>query len=108
MARQRLGQAAFSTAWAEGVALAGGPVERILAYALQAARPRPELYPSELTARESEVLGLVAAGLTDAQVAARLVISPRTVSTHLSSIYRKLGTASRAEAARLAAERHLL
>jgi DNA-binding NarL/FixJ family response regulator len=50
-----------------------------------------------------EVLGLVASGLTDAQVAGRLVISPRTVSTHLSAIYRKLGVTTRSEAAHFAA-----
>jgi DNA-binding CsgD family transcriptional regulator len=49
--------------------------------------------PSEtlgLTEREEEVLHLVAQGLTDAQVADALVISPRTVNAHLRSIYSKL------------------
>ena len=46
----------------------------------------------------------MAQGLTDAQVAAQLVISPRTVNTHLTSIYNKLGVNSRASAARFAVE----
>jgi DNA-binding NarL/FixJ family response regulator len=45
-----------------------------------------------------EVLRLVAAGLTDAQVAERLVLSVRTVHSHVRSIYRKLGVSSRTAA----------
>ena len=69
---------------------------------------RPPAYPAGLTAREVEVLRLVAAGLTDAQVAEHLVISVRTVNTHLTSIYNKLGISSRTAATRLAVERHLV
>jgi DNA-binding NarL/FixJ family response regulator len=61
-------------------------------------------YPAGLTTREVEVLRLVAEGLTDAEVAARLFLSPRTVSTHLRAIYGKLDVSSRTAAARLAAE----
>lgn len=58
----------------------------------------------ELTAREREVCGLVAAGATNVEVAASLFLSPRTVEHHLSRIYRKLGVRSRSElAARFAA-----
>jgi DNA-binding NarL/FixJ family response regulator len=53
------------------------------------------------------VLRLVAQGLTDAQVAEQLVISPRTVGTHLASIYGKLGLASRSAATRYALEHGL-
>jgi two-component system, NarL family, nitrate/nitrite response regulator NarL len=53
-----------------------------------------------LSRREDEVLRLLAEGLTDREVAKRLVISPRTVETHVSSILRKLGVRNRAEAAR--------
>ena len=52
----------------------------------------------DLTAREREVLTLVATGLSDAEVAARLVVSPRTVHAHLRSIYRKLGVSTRSAA----------
>ncbi len=56
----------------------------------------------DLSPRELEVLKLVAAGLTNAQVAERLFISPRTVNAHLNSIYGKLGLASRTAAVRFA------
>ncbi len=65
-------------------------------------------YPAGLTAREVEVLRLVAQGLADAQVAEQLVISPRTVNWHLTSIYSKLGVSSRAAATRFAVEYHLV
>jgi predicted ATPase/DNA-binding NarL/FixJ family response regulator len=65
-------------------------------------------YPAGLTAREVAVLRLVAQGLTDAQVAERLIVSPRTVSTHLTSIYGKLGVSSRAAATRFAVENGLV
>ena len=64
-------------------------------------------YPAGLTAREVEVLRLVAQGLSDAQVAAQLVISPRTVNSHLTSIYNKLGVDSRTAASRFAVEHQL-
>ena len=64
--------------------------------------------PAGLTAREVEVLRLVAQGLTDAQVAEQLVISPRTVNTHLTSIYNKLGVDSRTAATRFAVDHQLV
>ena len=64
-------------------------------------------YPAGLTAREVEVLRLVAQGMTDAQVAAQLVISPRTVNSHLTSIYNKLGVDSRTAASRFAVDYQL-
>jgi len=65
-------------------------------------------YPGGLTAREVEVLCLVAQGMTDAQVAEQLIISPRTVNFHLTSIYGKLGVSSRSAATRYAIEHHLI
>ncbi len=53
-----------------------------------------------LSARETEVLALLADGLTDREIADALVISPRTVESHVGSILRKLGVRNRAEAAR--------
>ncbi len=64
--------------------------------------------PAGLTPREIEVLRLVATGLSDAQVAMQLVVSPRTVSTHLQSIYNKLGVNTRAAATRFAVEQGLV
>jgi LuxR family maltose regulon positive regulatory protein len=60
-----------------------------------------------LTVREVEVLRLLAAGLTDAQIAGQLTISPRTVNVHLTSIYRKIAVSSRVAATRYAIEQHL-
>ena len=53
-----------------------------------------------LTARESEVAGLAAGGLADREIAARLVVSVRTVESHLARVYRKLGIGSRGELVR--------
>jgi predicted ATPase/DNA-binding CsgD family transcriptional regulator len=64
--------------------------------------------PAGLTAREVEVLRLVAQGLSDAQVAEQLVISPRTVNWHLTAIYSKLGVSSRNAATRYAIEHHVV
>ena len=63
--------------------------------------------PAELTQREVEVLHLLATGLTNFQIAEQLVISPRTVQTHLSSIYHKLDVTSRSAATRYAMEHRL-
>ena len=65
-------------------------------------------YPAGLTAREVEVLRLVAQGLNNAQVAEHLVISPRTVNGHLTSIYSKISVSSRSAATRYAMEQHLV
>ena len=69
---------------------------------------KPAAYPDGLTAREFEVLRLVAQGLTNEQVARQLVISPRTVNTHLSSIYGKIQVTTRSAATRYAIEHQLI
>jgi DNA-binding NarL/FixJ family response regulator len=53
----------------------------------------------ELSSREEEVLRLLSDGLTDREIADRLVISPRTVETHVGNVLRKLGVRNRAQAA---------
>jgi len=58
--------------------------------------------PGGLTARQADVLGLLARGLTNKQIAAELSLSPWTVERHLATIYRKLGLGGRVEAARYA------
>ncbi|MBA2393125.1 MAG: tetratricopeptide repeat protein [Ktedonobacteraceae bacterium] len=65
-------------------------------------------YPASLTAREVDVLRLLATGVTDARIAEALVISPRTVNTHLRSIYGKIGVSSRSAATRFAVEHKIL
>jgi non-specific serine/threonine protein kinase len=111
-AKASLGEAAFETALDEGRAM---PHERAIEYALGSGEPAARLSggataaaPSPLSERETEVLRLAAEGLTDAQAAQRLYLSPRTVGRHLHSTYRKLGVASRAAATREAVERGLI
>jgi DNA-binding NarL/FixJ family response regulator len=64
--------------------------------------------PDGLTAREVEVLRLLATGLTDAQIAEHLVLSLHTVHAHLRTIYSKLGVTSRSAATRYAFEHQLM
>ena len=71
-----------------------------------AAAPAPP-YPGGLSAREVDVLRLVAQGLANVEVGAWLHLSPRTVQQHLRSIYNKLGVENRAAATRLAVEHGL-
>ena len=108
-ARSLIEEAAWEEAWAEGRAMS---LEQAVEYALKkepAPDPAaPEPYLAGLSAREAEVLRLVATGLTNAEVAEKLFLSSRTVDWHLSSIYRKLGLHSRAEATRFAAQHGLL
>jgi DNA-binding NarL/FixJ family response regulator len=61
-----------------------------------------------LSVREVEVLQLVARGMTDAEVAGALYISPRTVARHLQSVYNKLGVNSRTAATAFAFEHGLV
>jgi HD-GYP domain-containing protein (c-di-GMP phosphodiesterase class II) len=72
-------------------------VEAMIAAAGQRARVR-RAHPAGLTAREVEVLGLLAQGLPNKQIASRLVVSSRTVGTHVAHIYEKIGVATRAGA----------
>lgn len=72
------------------------------------ARSSTRAHPRGLTAREQEVLELVAVGLTNEQVAARLVIATRTVDHHVSSVLGKLGVGNRRDAAAEAARLGLL
>ena len=58
--------------------------------------------PGALSGREREVVGLIAAGATNREIAQRLFLSPHTVKEHTSAIYRKLGVRNRAEAVKRA------
>jgi DNA-binding CsgD family transcriptional regulator len=66
-------------------------------------RPATAANPAGLTSRQAEVLRLMAAGLSNAEIAARLVLSGRTVDNHVSAILRKLGVRTRGEASARAA-----
>lgn len=67
----------------------------------------PAALPGNLTNRQAEVLGLLAAGLTNKQIAAALFLSTATVERHLATIYRNIGLTGRVEAARYALENGL-
>jgi len=81
--------------------------EYVLAAAGHQSRPRPRTQPAGMTDREVEVLRLAATGLTTAQIARRLVISPKTADSHIQHIYAKIGCSTRG-AAVLFALRHNL
>jgi DNA-binding CsgD family transcriptional regulator len=71
-------------------------------------RPATRANPAHLTPREAEVLAVLAAGGTNAEVAARLFLSPKTVEHHVSAVLAKLGARSRREAVRTAREMGIL
>ena len=115
--RTRLDAERLASSWGRGsllglpeivdLALAGA--ERAVSAAGGAPRTvtsaAPELVAGvRLTTRERDVVRLLAQRLSDKEISSRLVISPRTASTHVASILRKLGVNSRHEVARLAAE----
>lgn len=76
--------------------------------ALAALRPAPVRSGPALTRREAEVLALVAEGLTNAEVAGRLVLGTETVRTHVAALLRKLGARDRTQAVVLAYEAGLV
>jgi DNA-binding NarL/FixJ family response regulator len=90
---------------AAGEAIFGpGVARRLMAYfARPAPRPDPSAFP-ELTEREREVLGMVAAGRSNAEITAELVLAPKTVRNHVSNIFAKLQARDRSEAIVLARE----
>ena len=87
--------------------LDGEAVERVLAAAGHRRAARPPL-PAALTAREAEVLCLLAVGLTTRQVADRLVITAKTADHHVQHIYTKIGVSTRGAAALFAVEHGIL
>ena len=70
--------------------------------------PRETRRDTALTARETEILGLVAQGRSNGEIARQLFISTKTVSVHVSNILAKLGAAGRTEAAAIARRDGLL
>jgi predicted ATPase/DNA-binding CsgD family transcriptional regulator len=121
MLRAETAEETFTTNWARGEAMT---LDQAIEYALapvegQEPAPSPVEYnsvmpsppapapPAGLTAREVEVLRLMALGHSYTEIAGHLVISPRTVNAHVTSIFSKLGVTSRAAATRIAIDHHL-
>ncbi|MGE0540311.1 MAG: tetratricopeptide repeat protein [Dehalococcoidia bacterium] len=112
--RVALGEAAFATAWAEGRALS---LDEAITYATEIAvdpttQPvrttgREPTLPDGLSAREVEVLVLLAEGRSNREIAEALVLSPRTVEHHLARIYTKINARGRAAAAAYAVRHNL-
>jgi DNA-binding CsgD family transcriptional regulator len=100
--RNAMGQADFDSAWAEGASMS--TVEAI-AYAQRGRgqRKRPTSGWASLTPTERDVVRLVSEGLANNDIATRLFVSPRTVQTHLTHVYTKLGLTSRVQLAQEAA-----
>jgi len=124
VARSQLGEPAFEEAKAQGRALTAAQAlashETLTPQVPQSPQPAqaapgsfpvaptPAATPAGLTLRESEVLRLLATGLTSAQIAEQLIISVLTVNGHIRSIYSKLGVTSRSAATRYAIEHKLV
>jgi DNA-binding NarL/FixJ family response regulator len=94
--RDALGENDFESAWAEGAALS---TAEAIAYAQRGRgqRKRPTSGWESLTPTQCDVVRLVSEGLTNNDIAARLFVSPRTVQTHLTDVYTKLGLTSRVQ-----------
>ncbi len=104
--RSALGNDGFARAWAAGAATT---LEQAAAYATRGRgrRQRPAAGWPSLTPTELTVARAVAEGLSNPQIAERMFISRRTVTTHLTAIFRKLGVSSRAQVAAIAARQGL-
>jgi DNA-binding CsgD family transcriptional regulator len=100
--RDAMGNKDFESAWAEGAALS---TDEAIAYARRGRgkRKRPTSGWESLTPTERDVVGLVSDGLANNDIATRLFVSPRTVQTHLTHVYTKLGLTSRVQLAQEAA-----
>ena len=102
--REALAEKEFDAAWDSGVALS---TDEAIAYARRGRgeRKRPPNGWDSLTRTERDVVRLVSEGLGNKDIGDRLFISPRTVQTHLTHVYAKLGLTSRMQLAQEAARR---
>ena len=100
--RDAMGEKGFESAWADG---AGLSTDEAIAYAQRrrGERKRPSSGWASLTPTERDVVRLVSEGLANNDIATRLFVSPRTVQTHLTHVYSKLGLTSRVQLAQEAA-----
>jgi DNA-binding CsgD family transcriptional regulator len=104
LARDRLASEDFDKAWDDGVRLSTDEAIRFASFG-SPAQDRPCAGWASLTRAERAVAALVAESLTNREIGERLFISPRTVQTHLSHVFSKLGFSSRRDLARLVARR---
>jgi predicted ATPase/DNA-binding CsgD family transcriptional regulator len=108
--RSQLDDQTFEVAWAEGQALsidqAVDEARRLLAAPMSAAIP--DRSSPRLSPRELDVLRLLVAGHHDREIAAALRISPRTIQTHVASLFAKFGVNSRVEVTAIAVRRGLV
>ena len=122
--RTQLGEEVFSAAWAAGqamtpeqVLLVPEPLPSQTSVSLEPSPALTELQPTrtpryapviKFTTREKDVLRELAQGLTDIEIAERLVISERTVGKHLENIFQKIGVNTRGAAIRYAIDNGLV
>ena len=106
--RPALGEDEAARALEAEAGLDADAVACVLAAAGRGEAPPPRAWPAGLSDREVEVLRLISRGASNREVAARLVISPKTVGRHVENLYRKIGVSSRAAAAVFAMEHDLL
>jgi predicted ATPase/class 3 adenylate cyclase/DNA-binding CsgD family transcriptional regulator len=104
VSRNTLGDKCFDDAWGEGTAMS---TEAAIAFAQRGRgeRKRPSTGWASLTPTECDVVSRVGEGLSNKDIAARLFISPRTVESHLTHVYTKLGITSRVQLAQEATRR---
>ena len=109
--RSQLDPQVFAEAWAEGRQLsteqAVAEARRVLAVPAPARQPEHALASPSLSPRELDVLHLLVAGQSDREIAAALGVSPRTVQTHVASLFAKFGVDSRVEVTAIAVRRGL-
>jgi DNA-binding CsgD family transcriptional regulator len=113
--RAHLGETVFQVAWQAGASLMPSEaLAHLNTVVLQSAPPLPSdspvprNLPAGLSQREAEVLRLLAQGLTNAEMAEKLIVSPFTVNAHLRNIYNKIGTSVRRDAIRFAHQHNLV
>lgn len=104
MIKEALSPKDFEQAWREGLAMS---IQETISYARRGRgeRKRPPTGWRSLTPTEQQVVSLLAEGLSNKEVADKMFVSVRTVTTHLTHIYTKLGVGSRTELVALATKR---
>jgi len=95
---------AIQTVTGGGVIFSAGIANRVISYLSDAPKTMPNIAFDELTNREREILGLLAQGLTNTEIAERLSLSPKTISNNVSNVLVKLQVLDRAKLILLALE----